>query len=98
MFGIRFIKFQPNVHVLHYSNGKVVKEGAGLSFFYYAPTTSLMAIPLGSIETPFIFEEVTADYQAITIQGQITYRILEPARIAKLLNFTLESTGRHYAS
>jgi hypothetical protein len=98
MFGIQFIKFQPNIYVLHYSNGKVVKEGAGLSFFYYAPTTSLVAIPLGSIETPFIFEEVTADYQAITIQGQITYRIAEPARIAKLLNFTLESTGRHYAS
>ena len=98
MFGIKFIKFQPNIHVLHYSNGKVVKEGAGLSFFYYAPTTSLVAIPLGSIETPFIFEEVTADYQAITIQGQVTYRIAEPARIARLLNFTLDGAGRHYAS
>ncbi len=98
MLGIQFIKFQPTMYVLHYSNGKVVKEGAGLSFFYYAPTTSLVAIPLGSIETPFIFEEVTADYQAITIQGQTTYRISEPARIAKLLNFTLDGAGHRYVS
>jgi hypothetical protein len=98
MFGIHFIKFQPNTYVLLYRNGKVIKRGAGLAFFYYAPNTSLAAVPLGSVEAPFIFEEITADYQTITIQGQITYRITEPAQIAKLLNFTLDSTGRHYAS
>jgi hypothetical protein len=98
MFGFQFIKFQPNVYAIRYSNGKVVREGTGLSFFYYAPTTSLAAIPLSSIETPFIFEEVTADYQAITIQGQITYRITEPVKISRFLNFTLDRSGRSYAS
>ena len=98
MFGIQFIKFQPSVYVLRVRNGKVVSEGAGLSFFYYAPTTSLVAIPLNSIEAPFIFEEVASDYQAITIQGQVTYRIADPAQITKLLDFTLDKTGRSYAS
>ncbi len=98
MLGFQFIKFQPTVYAICYQNGKIVKEGAGLSFFYYAPTTSLVAIPLSSIETPFIFEEVTFDYQEITIQGQITYRILEPARISKVLNFTLDRAGRNYVS
>jgi hypothetical protein len=98
MFGIKFIKFQPNMYVMLFRNGKVHKEGAGLSFFYYAPTTSLVAIPLGSDEAPFIFEEVTSDYQAITIQGLLTYRIAQPAHIAKLLNFTLDSAGRAYVS
>jgi regulator of protease activity HflC (stomatin/prohibitin superfamily) len=98
MIGIKFIKFQPNTYVMRYTNGKVVKEGAGLSFFYYAPTTSLVAIPTGSVETPFIFEEVTADYQAITIQGQVTYRISEPATIARLMNFTLAHDGVNYLS
>jgi regulator of protease activity HflC (stomatin/prohibitin superfamily) len=98
MFGIQFIKFPPSMHVLRYRNGKVVSEGAGLSFFYYAPTTSLVAIPLNSIEAPFIFEEVTADYQTITIQGQVTYRIVEPAQVTRLLDFTLERTGHHYTT
>jgi hypothetical protein len=98
MLGIQFIKFQPSMYVLRYRNGKVVSQGAGLSFFYYAPTTSLVSIPLNSIEVPFIFEEVTLDYQAITIQGQITYRIVQPAEISKFLDFTLDKTGRRYAS
>jgi SPFH domain/Band 7 family protein len=98
MFGFKFIKFQPTMYVLRYRDGKVLTEGTGLSFIYYSPTTSLVAIPLGSIDTPFIFEEVTADYQAITIQGQVTYRIQEPGRISKLLNFTLDASGRNYLS
>ncbi len=64
-----FIKFEPNIYVLKYRNGKIVKQGAGLSFFYYAPTTSLVAVTTSSIECPFIFEEVTSDFQEITIQG-----------------------------
>lgn len=98
MFGFSFVKFQPTVYVMRFKNGRVIKEGTGLSFFYYSPTTSLVAIPLGSIETPFIFEEVTSDYQAITIQGQITYRVIDPAKISKLLNFTLDNYGKNYAS
>lgn len=98
MFGLKFIKFQPTMYAMRYKDGKVLKEGAGLSFFYYAPTSSLVAIPLGSIDTPFIFEEVSSDYQSLTIQGQITYRIGEPGRISKLLNFTLDNNGRTYVS
>jgi hypothetical protein len=98
MFGLKFIKFQPNDYLLRYRNGKIVKEGVGLSFFYYAPTTSLVSVPIGSTEVPFIFEEVTTDYQGITIQGQVTYRIVEPKKIAGFLNFTLDNSGRGYAS
>jgi hypothetical protein len=98
MFGLQFIKFQPNVYAIRHSNGRIVSQGPGLSFFYYAPTTSLTAVPLSSVETPFIFEEVTADYQSITIQGQVTYRVGDAGRIAGILNYTLDQTGRSYAS
>ena len=98
MFGFKFIKFQPNDYLLRYKNGKIVKEGVGLSFFYYAPTTSLVSVPTGSTEAPFIFEEVTIDCQGITIQGQVTYKIAEPKKIAGYLNFTLDNSGRTYVS
>ena len=57
MFGIQFIKAQPTTYLLQYKRGKVIREGAGLSFFYYAPTTSLVAVPIGSTDVPFIFKE-----------------------------------------
>ena len=70
----------------------------GLSFFYYAPTTSLVAVPVASTDAPFIFEETTADFQTVTIQGQVTYRVSEPKRVAELLNYTLAPGGQKYAT
>src|SRR5439155_4161112 len=98
MFGIKFIKVQPTTYLLQYRGGKVVREGLGHSFFYYSPTTSLVAVPVASADVPFIFQETTADFQAVTIQGQVTYRVGEPKRLAALLNYTLAPNGQTYAS
>jgi regulator of protease activity HflC (stomatin/prohibitin superfamily) len=98
MFGIKFIKFQPNMYVLKYTHGKIVTEGHGLSFFYYAPTTSLVAIPISSVEAPFIFEEHTQDFQTVTLQGQVTFRIQDVKKISELLNYTLNNSGKDYVS
>ncbi len=98
MFGIKFIKVQPTTYLLQYRGGQVVREGLGLSFFYYAPTTSLVAVPVASTDTPFIFQETTADFQAVTIQGQVTYRVGDPKRLAALLNYTLARDGEAYAA
>src|SRR5213083_843259 len=98
MIGFRFIKVQPTTYLLQYRGGKIVREGLGLSFFYYAPTTSLVTVSVASADVPFIFQETTADFQSVTIQGQVTYRISEPRRLAALLNYTLARDGEGYAS
>ena len=98
MLGLQFIKVQPTVYLLQYRKGEVVREGVGLSFFYFAPSTSLVAVPLASDDAPFIFEEVTADFQAVTIQGQVTYRVADAKKLAGLMNFTLNAHGQGYLS
>jgi hypothetical protein len=98
MLGIQFIKVQPTVYLLQYRKGQVIREGVGLSFFYYAPSTSLVAVPLASDDAPFIFEEVTADFQAVTIQGQVTFRVADARKVAGLMNFTLNARGHDYLS
>src|SRR5215813_4568828 len=95
MFGFRFIKAQPTQYVIQFRNGRPRREGAGLSILYFAPTTSLVLVPTQSVNEPFIFEEVTADYQNVTIQGQVTYRIADPRKTASLLNFALDPKGRY---
>jgi len=89
MFGIKYTKFQPSEYVLKYKNGKIVKEGPGISFYYYEPTTSIVMVPVVSYDCPFMFEEVTADFQTVTIQGQATYRIVDSRNAAGLLNYTV---------
>ena len=98
MLGFRFIKFQPSEYVFKYRNGNVVKEGVGLSFYYYAPSTSIVVVPVGSVDAPFIFEEVTSDFQTVTVQGQITYRIVDQRKLTGLLNYTLDMRGKSYVS
>ncbi|MDO7905963.1 SPFH domain-containing protein [Paenibacillus sp. JX-17] len=96
MFGFRFVKFQPSEYVMKIKNGKVVKEGLGLSFYYYVPTTSVVVVPVSSIDVPFMFEEMTHDYQTVTVQGQLTYRIVDYLTTTQILNYTYDlKTGRY---
>ena len=96
MLGIRFIKVEPTDFVIQFKRGKIVREGVGLAFFYFAPTTSLVSVPVGSVDVPFIFEEVTADFQQVTLQGQITYRVSDPKKLSQLMNFTLSPNRKDY--
>src|SRR5215475_10754398 len=98
MLGLRFIKSNPTTHLMAFRGGRVVRQGAGLALFYYGPTTSLVAVPIESREVPFIFENVTSDFQTVTIQGQLSYRIADPERTAGSLNFTLRAGGKGYES
>lgn len=95
MFGIQHIKFDSMTYVLHYKNGSIKREGRGLSFFYFAPNSSIVAIPMGSNDLPFIFSESTNDYQTVNIQGQISYKITNPKTLADVLDFTVDDNGQH---
>jgi hypothetical protein len=96
MFGLNFKKFDSMTYVMHSVNGKMKREGKALSFFYFSPVSTIVAVPLGSRDIQFIFNETTRDFQTITIQGQITYVIENPKALAELFDFTLaENKGNH---
>ncbi|MFT4662587.1 MAG: regulator of protease activity HflC (stomatin/prohibitin superfamily) [Patiriisocius sp.] len=95
MFGIKHIKFDSMTYVLHFKNGNIKREGRGLSFFYFAPNSSIAAIPMGSNDLPFVFNESTNDYQTVTIQGQISYKINNPKTLADVLDFTVQENGQY---
>ena len=98
MLGFQFIKVDPTMFLMQYKRGRLVKEGTGLSFFYFAPVTSLVAVPVASTDIPFIFKEVTSDYQDITIQGQVVYRVSDPVQLSQMLNFTMDAQKQEYIS
>src|SRR6266478_6609126 len=98
MLGFRFIKSPPTMYLMQYRAGAIAREAAGLSFFYYAPNSSLVAVPIASRDQAFIFEQVTADFQMVTVQGQVSYRVSEPRKTAAMLDFSLSADGRTYVS
>jgi len=90
---LRFKKVPPTTYALEYQHGAVQREGAGISFFYWGPTTTIVEIPIGSTDVPFVFSQATADFQSVTLQGQFTYRIADPKRVASLLDFSVDQAG-----
>jgi regulator of protease activity HflC (stomatin/prohibitin superfamily) len=97
MLGFRYAKSSPAHYLLQYHNGHIVREGSGLAFFYFAPRSTLVSVPLTAVDVPFMFEEITRDFQSVTLQGQVSYRIAEPKTLAQQLDFTLLANG-NYAS
>jgi len=93
MLGIFFVKFDAMTYVIHYKNGKIVSEGKGLSFYIIRRLSSIVAIPLGSNDIHFIFTESTNDFQSVTVQGRITYKIEDPKKLADILDFTVDHLG-----
>jgi hypothetical protein len=95
MFGYRYYKGAPTTFVMQHSGGKVKRKGVGLSFFYFGPFTQLSAVPVGSTDVPFIFNEVSADFQAVTVQGHLTFQVTEPEKLAALLDYRIDGAGKY---
>ncbi len=92
---LSYVKVPATHYALHFQQGRIRREGLGLSFFYFSPSATIAAIPMGSTDAPFAFVESTADFQQATVQGQLTYRIVDPKKVASLLDFSIGSNGQY---
>jgi regulator of protease activity HflC (stomatin/prohibitin superfamily) len=95
MLGFRYLKNSPTIYTTRYSRGKLVSQGTGQSYFYFAPLTTLVSVNMASIDAPFMFEEVTRDLQEVIIQGQLTYRVKDAQVLASVLDHTLDQRGKY---
>jgi hypothetical protein len=92
---LAYMKVPPTTYVLHHSRGRVRRQGAGLAFWYFRAASTIVAIPLASRDVPFAFNEVTADFQPVTLQGQLTYRVADPGRLSALLDYSVRPNGQY---
>jgi regulator of protease activity HflC (stomatin/prohibitin superfamily) len=95
MLGFRYLKAPATTHVMQLKNGQVVRSGPGLSFWYFAPTSVIVQIPVSSTNVPFVFQEVTQDFQEVSIQGNLTFRVREPDKVAALLDYSVDVRGQY---
>ncbi|EPL9571812.1 SPFH domain-containing protein [Providencia rettgeri] len=98
MINFKYFKADSSTFVIQSVNGKVRKQGKGISFWYNADKTSIAALPLNVQEAPFIFNLQTADFQSLRVQGQISFQVKEPEKTADVLNFNLTKDGKGYSS
>lgn len=93
-----YYKGEPNEYVMKFVKGQVVLKGRGRSFFYSSRWTTIVSVPMNTMDVDFIFNEITGSFQSVTVQGQITYRIVNPTKVAAILDFSIDPQSRHFLS
>lgn len=88
IMAVKFKRFAPTEYVMKVKKGKVVQEGLGLAFFYDTMTTSMLVMPAMALDSSFAFDDImTSDFQAVNIQGDITYIINNYEKASKMVDF-----------
>ncbi|MFF9404746.1 SPFH domain-containing protein [Streptomyces anandii] len=88
--GWRHLRSAPTAHIRHHRSGRLVHDGTGLSFRFRALTAALSEVPVDDRELAMTFHARTADFQDVTVQATVTYRIGDPALAATRLDFSID--------
>ncbi|MFI1705503.1 SPFH domain-containing protein [Streptomyces griseoruber] len=88
--GWRHLRGAPTAHIRHHRSGTLVHDGPGLSFWFRALTAALSEVPVDDRELAMTFHARTVDFQDVTVQATVTYRISDPAVAAARLDFSID--------
>ncbi len=91
----RYYKGDPNAYILAFRQGRMVRRGAGITFWYMPMHTTVARVSTVAMDAPFLIRETTRDYQEISVQGNLTYRIADPELAAARLDFTVQAGGNY---
>jgi regulator of protease activity HflC (stomatin/prohibitin superfamily) len=96
---VRHVRSNPNFHVLHYRRGRVVRSAPGISFWMWPLSDSIVEVPTDDRDLTLVIHGRSSDYQDVTVQGILTYRTADPARLAGRVDFSLDlATGRYLST
>ena len=95
----RHLRSEPTSHVLHYRGGRLRSEGPGLAFWFRPIDTAVAEVPIDDRELPFLLHARSGDFQELTVQGAINFRVQDPRRLAGRIDFTIDlANGRWTAT
>lgn len=85
----RHLRAEPNQFILHYKGGKVVRSGAGIAYWFNPLSAAVAQVPVEDNETTFVLNERSSDFQEVTVQCTVTFRIVDHGRAATRVNFAI---------
>ncbi len=94
---VRHLRSEPGFHVLRFRAGKLVASGRGLTFFFHPISTSVAEIPVDDRQLPFLFHGRSSDFQDITVQGTIDFRVVEPETLGARVDFSIDLARGTYS-
>ena len=92
----RHLRSERSRHLIHFRGGKRKRSGRGLAFWFLPMTSSVVEVPTDDRDLPFLFHARSRDFQDVTVQGAVTYRVADPEALAERVDFTVDlASGRH---
>ncbi|MGW5426913.1 SPFH domain-containing protein [Streptomyces sp. NPDC004059] len=88
--GLRHLRGAPTAHIRHHRSGTLVHDGPGLSFWFRPLSAALSEVPVDDRELAMTFHARTSDFQDVSVQATVTYRIADPAVAAARLDFSID--------
>ena len=98
LMGFRHLRGSPITHVRHLDHGQLVHAGTGQSFWFWPLNAALSEIPIDDRELPLLFHARTADFQDVTVQTTVTFRITNPALAASHIDFSIDPDSGRWRS
>lgn len=87
---VRHLRGSGTTHVEQIRNGKTIRAGVGASFWFRPLSAVLNEVPVDDRELPLMFHARTSDFQDVTVQATITYRVTNPATAAGRIDFSID--------
>lgn len=92
---VRHLRGSGTTHIEQIRNGKTVRSDVGASFWFRPLSAVLNEVPVDDRELPLMFHARTSDFQDVTVQATVTYRVTDPATAAGRIDFSIDpDTGR----
>lgn len=88
---VRHLRAESSSHVLCHRAGSLVRSGRGLSFWFLPMTASIAEVPVDDRELPLAVRARSADFQDVTVQGVLTYRVIDPVALAEHVDFSIDT-------
>lgn len=87
---VRHLRGSATTHVEQVRNGKTIRGGVGVSFWFRPLSAVLNEVPIDDRELPLLFHARTSDFQDVTVQATVTYRITDPKTVAGRVDFSID--------
>jgi regulator of protease activity HflC (stomatin/prohibitin superfamily) len=92
---VRHLRGTPTTYVQQIRNGKTKRAGVGSAFWFRPLSAVLSEVPVDDRELPLLFHARSSDFQDVTVQATVTFRLADPATAATRIDFSIDpESGR----
>lgn len=87
---VRQLRADASSYIQYFRNGQRVQDGRGLAFWFAPDGASITEVPLDDRHMPFMLRGQSEDFQELTIQGTVVWRVLDPQMLGDRVDFTID--------